>query len=266
MLMSSDADDLVQAASARLVKTVTRVLHAGYNADYTDWQTMCICTNATDTAYISQLAAHSRTLVYISSLRNANGDVLQRGPSHPFVFGNNCTNGLATALSYALNNCAIELHKAGDDANKCICVAADDTQIYYCLSIISHLDSCLLTTDPSVHYTTHELIASIAQKISDQDVVKDAMSLCNVSYLAKFNHTNDLFLSAALKRTISDACIQGKSEERTGMLVLRRIQQGIDTAGGEYSAVARDKIIASWWDKAADVLEQMRLPPTLSFC
>ena len=193
--------------------------------DRTAWDTLLTTHDTATQEYVDQLPPASASLVRMRALFDMDKEVLKRGASYPFCFGDQKTNGMLTAFKFVLGNAAVALYAAGTPRDACMQVAPLHGRVHRLLVACSRLDSAVLTRDAGDLYGIYVGVAALARLAAPGG---DFASLCErtarAAYFAAFVTARPVKLSESLTSEVKAACQTGKSLGRVGGLVLKRVR------------------------------------------
>ncbi len=227
MWSSSRLGDKATAASmaSKLMQSVdAEIRNCALQADHTDWETLLTACDEATAEFVQRAKPAAASLMRLRALLRLDSVIVTaRGSAYPFVFGTKKTNGLVSAVRFALDNAAVALYVEGCGRRTCLGVVARYGLVADLLHILDDLDSVVLEKDCCVRHEIHLRILGRAKAACVQrSLLEDCERLVRLSYYETF--VVGAHLSAPLAAALHETCRSGIAISRVSKLVMKKIE------------------------------------------
>jgi hypothetical protein len=197
-------------------------------ADYSEWDELLTANDDATAEYIRSAKPAAASLLRLRALSELDSVVVMaRGPAYPFVFGTKKTNGLVSALQFALDNAGLALYTDGASRRTCMGVVPRHSKLSDLFWLLDDLDGVALERDASVRYPTYVRLLGRAKVAGLSSALQaDCGRLARLGYHEAF--VAGAGVSAELTASTLATCRTGVASSRVGQLVLKKID--LDTA------------------------------------
>jgi len=241
-----------------------------FQKDGTAWESLATESSDAVKEYVSQLKPELSTILRLRALTLIDAEVLERGCTYPFVFGRKKTNGLLTALQFALGNVALSLYADGRGEDVCLSVAPPHGSVHWLLTAKVAMDSRLVVPDPIEKYKLFMRVAALCTlACPGSKLANDCLRLVRMQYHPAFISNHSLPLEDALKEELHRVLSTGTpGTTRSGALLLKKIELQRSRAVTVAESAARPvetALHSDLWARADIVLECCSLSRSLKF-
>lgn len=226
------------------------------SVDCTEWNDLLTAANPATAEYVKNTKPATASLLRLRALMKLDSVVVTaRGPSYPFVFGTKKTNGLTSAVRFALENVGGALYAEGTGRRVCLSVAPRHGTLSDLLHILNDLDAVVIERDACMRYETYVGVLGRAKVACiDAALVADCLRLVRLAYHEAFVAGSEL--SELLQRTLLETCRTGVASSRVAQLVLKKIDLDVLKIVETHDTTRQETVEH---EENADVLSRMHV-------